>query len=150
MSLASYYEVIPQAFLDRLTSDPELLSAFSAMWGYGSGMHYWFDRIDPDVEDLIAAHSEAAISNLQVFIAETRNFPSAYVEGTHETHMTMLTSAFTATGAPAPAGFARTVIDGNEAWEHNIALTIVDTQRCSSSVAESVCESFGGQGFYQP
>ncbi|MEL6381055.1 MAG: hypothetical protein AAFQ89_01000 [Cyanobacteria bacterium J06626_18] len=81
MSVSSYYEVMPQVLLDRLTSDPELLSALNTLWGHGSGMQYWFDQIEEsELEEIMAEHSEATVKTLRELVSRIKNFPSAYIK----------------------------------------------------------------------
>ena len=133
MSVSSYYEIVPQTWLDSLINDPDLISVFCSMWGYGSGMYFWFNEIEElELEDIVSEHSKTTVNTLRELLSSMESFSSAYIEKTHKAHITMLSSEFAAAGASNPEEFARIVVDGYEEWGHGTDLAITNPQHCTS------------------
>lgn len=61
MGISSYYEIVPEPLLARLTGNKQLLSVFECMWGCGSGMYFWFEEMEEE-DELVSPKEAAALA----------------------------------------------------------------------------------------
>ncbi len=136
MGVSTYYEVAPDSMLSEFASDQALTSAFKSMWGYGSGMYWWFKEIDEEeIEEITEGQSPAAVSKLKRILLSAEELPGCYIEKTHDIHETLLTSAFKSAGELNAEKLARVAISGELRWNQETDLYIV-SQKTSQQLAQ--------------
>ncbi|MBE9059513.1 hypothetical protein [cf. Phormidesmis sp. LEGE 11477] len=119
MGISTYYEVVPDSILSQLSQDEELRAVFSRLWGYGSGMYWWFKQIDDgEIEEITEGQSPVAIQRLRERLLNVQRFPTGYLEKTHEIHEALLLTAFNSRHEAQANELARIAISGAERWVH--------------------------------
>lgn len=119
MGVSTKYEVIPEKLLRQIESEPELCSAFEAMWCCGSGVYHWFDKMSrSEIAEITEDHSPDVIRQLEILIEPLPKLADAHIEKTHEMHEAMLKKAFVVANATDVETLVKRVIFGDQSWKH--------------------------------